>query len=417
MLSNDKKRLRDLANDWIEIAHLPIMEERKQQWKNLHGLKCTRPMILVETGYIHDYIKKEELRCADPYCRNIERFMLENIIHAKEVGDDIVLEKYFRIGWHMDQPSFGIDVKMKKSLENGLAYVFEHSIQNPDDMEKLIPRKFFVDKDKTMQQKQYLEDMFGDVLPIRLGNFDFFDEEGGYDWVGNFFFGLTWQLHRFIGLEQMMYWYYDYPDQMHQLMDYMVDDRMEMFKTLEREGCLVQNNDNQIAGPRFYGYCDELVEESSGPVKLNQLWAWCESQETSSVSVEMFKDFTLPYLANLAKEFKYIYYGCCEPVHDRLDVIEKEIKNIRAVSVSMWNDFDIVGDMIGQKYVYSRKPSPPPLSGPDVSWESALKDIQITKRSAKNAHLEFLFRDLYDINGDRGRLSKWVNLVKQEFDI
>ncbi len=133
--------------------------------------------------------------------------------------------------------------------------------------------------------KVVLEEMFGDILPIKLGNFDFFSSDGDYSWVGNFFFGLTWQLHRFIGQGDMLYWYYDHPEAMHEIMQYMVDDRLSMFRKLETEGCLVANTDNQMGGPRSYGYCDNLPKDDGNPSKLTNMWAWAESQETGVLNL------------------------------------------------------------------------------------------------------------------------------------
>lgn len=401
--------------EWMELASQSIMEERKEQWKALHSLRGSRPMILVETGYINGYVRQDELCCENEYLRSVEEYMMKTIRHAKEVGDDIVVEPYFRMGYSMRQPSFGVDVKMVESRDKGLAYTFEHTIKTPEDMKRLIKREFHIDRKKTEQNKRRLEDAFGDVLPVRLGNYDFMDStEGVYTWLGNCFFGLTWQLHRFIGLEELMYWFYDYPDALHELLDYMAEDRLRMFRTLETEGCLVSNADNQMAGPCFYGYCDDFLEKQT-EAGTKQLWAWCEAQETSSVSAEMFRDFVLPYLGKLAKEFGLVYYGCCEPVCDRLEMIAQAIPNLRAVSVSMWNDFDMIGELIGRKYVYSRKPAPPPMSGSEADWDSVKKDLILTKNSAKDAHLELLFRDLYDIGEDRARLSQWVELAKSTF--
>ncbi len=411
----DKERLRELAQQWMELAQQPIMEERKALWGKLHALQDCRPMMLVETGYIADFVRQEELQCADAYLRRVEQYLLEHIIHAREVGDDLVLEPFLRIGYSMEQPSFGVEVQMV-SADKGLAYVFEHVITRPEQMQTLVQREFAVDHARTAARKQRLEELFGDILPVRVCNYDFFDEDGCFDWVGNFFFGLTWQLHRFMGLENMMLWYYDHPQEMHALLRYMTDDRLRMFRTLEREGCLAANTDGQMAGPCFYGYCDDMPQVD-GAATTRQLWAWCESQESSSISVPMYEEFVLPYLAELSAHFGKIYYGCCEPVYDRIDVLRRKIPNLRALSVSMWNDFDVVGERIGKDFVYSRKPAPPQMSGTQADWELVRRDLEITKRSAQGCHLELLFRDLYDIGGERGRLRQWTDLVRQVWSI
>jgi len=410
----DRERLRTLAHRWKEHAESPRMEEKKKQWAKLHSLRSVKPMILVETVYIEDYLDEKDLQCSNPFFRKLEKFLLEKLIHTEEIGDDIVLENCFRIGWKVHQPSFGVDINRVSSKNGGMAYRFSNPIKSPEDVLKLAKRKFSVDEKGTLNQKAFYKDLFGDILPIAICNFDFLDPPGCFDWIGNFFFGLTWQIHRFVGLDTMLYWYIDEPETMHSLLRYMTDDRLSMFKMLEDGGFLCPNTDNQMAGPRFYGYCDDFIKPE-GPAGLDHLWAWCESQESSGISPEMYKEFVLPYLAELSGYFGKIYYGCCEPVHDKIEILRKEIPNIRAFSVSQWNDFNIIGELIGRDYVYSRKPAPACLSGNFLDWNSVQRDIDLTWQSARNCHLEFLLRDVYRINHDRARLTNWVNMVKRRF--
>jgi hypothetical protein len=231
-----------------------------------------------------------------------------------------------------------------------------------------------------------------------------------------FFFGLTWQIYRFIGNDGLLYWPYDAPGAIHELMNYMLDDRIRLFEYMEKEGLLAFNTDNQMAGPRGYGYVSGLPGANSNePATLNRLWGWAESQESTNISPDMFKEFVLPYLAKLSAKFGLVYYGCCEPVHDRLELIMQAIPNLRSVSVSGWANFQKIGEMLGKNYVYSRKPTPAFLSGQNPHWESAEEDMKKTAAAAKNCNVEILLRDLYTINGDRARLRKWVEMTKGVF--
>ena len=47
----DREVIRSLAGRWAEIAALPLMAERKRQWRALHDLRPERPMVLFETGH------------------------------------------------------------------------------------------------------------------------------------------------------------------------------------------------------------------------------------------------------------------------------------------------------------------------------------------------------------------------------
>jgi len=421
--AGDRRTIRELAARWTELAARPVMDERKRQWRALHDLKPERPMILIETTSIDGYIAASELHCEDPILRAVEQNLRDNLRHAEEVGDDLVLEPYYRIGWGLESSTFGVDVVTTPAAvaegEIALGYTFNFPIREPADIALLQPRTFAVDRAGTLERQRVLEDAFGDLLPVRVGNYDhFMVEQGNESWAGNYFIGLTWQIYRFIGNDGLLYWLYDSPDTIRWLMEYMAQDRERMFSFLERERLLVPNTDSQMAGPRAYGYVSELPgPDSTEPVTLKDLWCWAESQETSSISPAMYREFFLPYLARLTARFGLVYYGCCEPVHDRLESIMAAIPNLRSVSVSPWADFSLVAEMLGQRYVYSRKPNASFMSGDNPDWGLVEGDLRKTYAAARDCNLELLFRDLYSIAGDRPRLARWVAMTKSIFGI
>lgn len=66
----------------------------------------------------------------------------------------------------------------------------------------------------------------------------------------------------------------------------------------------------------------------------------------------------LRVLAAVCEKFGLIYYGCCEPVHDRWERIIAAIPHIRAVSISPWCNQVKMAEIAGQSVVFSRKPPP-----------------------------------------------------------
>jgi hypothetical protein len=419
--ASDKKVIRELASRWKDLAAQPVMRERKRLWKAVHDLKPERPVILVETSSIDGFVAPEELSCQDPFLRAVEQNLRDNLRHAEEVGDDLILEPYFRLGWHLDCSDFGVNVETRPATvakdEIALGYTFNFPIRSPGDVRLLKHRSFQVDRPRTLQRKQLLEDAMGDLLPVRVGNYDpFLAQWGDEGWTGMFFFGLTWQIYRFIGNDGLLYWLYDAPDTIHWLMEYMAQDRERLFEFLEREKLLVPNTDNQMAGPRAYGYVSELPgPEADGRTRLKDLWGWAESQESTVISPDMYKEFFLPYLARLSARFGLVYYGCCEPVHDRLSLIMQAIPNLRSVSVSGWADFRQVAEMLGRRYVYSRKPTPAYISGPNPDWGLVEQDMRKTYAAARDCCVELLFRDIYTIARDRPRLARWVAMTRKIF--
>ena len=168
-----------------------------------------------------------------------------------------------------------------------------------------------------------------------------------------------------------------------------------------------------MAGPRSYGYVSDLpAPGSEGKVALKDLWGWAESQEAENISPAMYKEFVLPYLATLSEKFGLIYYGCCERVDDRLEMILDAIPNLRSVSVSGWSNLARCAELLGRDYVYSRKPTPTHISGPNPNWDLLRKDMQDTYAVARDCNVEILLRDVYTIHGDRSRLRRWVDMTK-----
>jgi hypothetical protein len=73
-----------------------------------------------------------------------------------------------------------------------------------------------------------------------------------------------------------------------------------------------------------------------------------------------------------------------------------------------------MAEMLGQHYVYSRKPTPAYVSGANPDWERAKKDMRDTfaATEAAGCNLEICFRDIYTIDGDRSRLAQWVRMTR-----
>ena len=420
----ERERVRALAARWAEIAALPLMEERKRAWRALHDLRPERPMVLFEVGTVDRYVREEELACAHPVLRAVEATMLEHLHHFDEVGDDIVFEPYYRLGWDIRDSGWGVDVVQipgpAAADGSSIGYTFNFPLKSPADAARLRPRRFSVDREGTTAKLRLLQDTFGDILPVRVGNYDhFMTDEGAESWAGNYFIGLTWQVYRFIGNDGLLSWVYASPETIHALMEYMTADRERQFDYLEAQGLIVPNTDNMLAGPRAYGYCSDLPSPDAAPGSLGDLWCWAESQESTPISPAMFAEFVLPYLKRLTDRFGLVYYGCCEPLTDRLDLIIEAMPNLRSVSVTPWADFERTAEMLGSRYVFSRKPDPVPLSGAQPHWERAEADLRRTRDAARahDCNVELLFRDVYDVGGDRSRLRAWVDLARRVFEL
>jgi hypothetical protein len=415
--TREREALRRLAGKWMDAAQLPAMKDRERQWRAVKDLKAERPMILVETCMLPDYIGQDELVNSDPYLRNIEKSLFEIVRHAEELGDDIVVEPRFRLPWLVELSDYGLPMGARHALNsegNDLGYSFDFSLKTPAGIAKLRFRTRRVDRAKTAARKELLEGIFGDLLPVTVGGYDPFDLDPGYHpWLGNLHAGLTMDFFKLAGNDALLYWVYDEPGAVHALMRFLADDRIRHFRWLEEEGLLYRNTDTWMPCPGSYGYVSDLeVPKSRGAPRLSDCWGWSESQETAPISPAMFAEFFLPYLAEVNGLFGLSYYGCCEGLHDRIEPVIKANPNLRAVSVSGWSDLFRMGEILGRDYVYSRKPTPAYISGTSPDWDRLEKDVRDTLLAARDCNLELCFRDIYTIDGDRPRLRAWVDMAR-----
>jgi hypothetical protein len=261
------------------------------------------------------------------------------------------------------------------------------------------------------------------VLPVKLGNFDPFvyefdvGEYGDLGFTGNFFFGLTWQVYRFIGNQGLLYWVYDAPEAIHRLMEYMLADRFALFEFFEREGLLAANTDNQMAGPRMYGYVSDLPEPTTPRrSSLKHLWGWAESQEAAAISPSMYQEFVLPYLAQLSRRFGL----------DLLRLLRARRRPARSDHGShpesavafpfpagpICKDGRAAGTQLCV-LAQTRFPRTSAASSPIGNcWNGT---CATPTRQHRDCNVEILYRDIYTIDGDRARLRRWVDMTKDDF--
>jgi hypothetical protein len=421
MSINDKKVIKDLAKRYMEIACLDEMSRRKELWRKLHDLKPERPMILFEPYSLESYLSDYNFKCEDPELRNVETRFVYNIRQYEQLGDDIVFEPYFRLAWWDPEllatgKKFGeVEIKEHHAAQDSMAYLSNFPIKSPADLEKLSPRKFTINRKPTLDLKTRLEEIFGNILPVRIGNFDnFVPDIGNQFFTGNNFIGITWDVFKLIGAERMMLWAFDHPASLHELCKFLVDDRKRFYDFLYNEKLLDFNSDNQFAGPSSYGYVSGLPTlDSEKELELKDLWCWPESQEAEPFSPAMFDEFFLPSIAEIANMFGMSYYGCCERITDRFEFIAKAIPNLRTVSISGWSDFREAGEMLGNNYVYSRKPVPAYTSSETPNWDLVEKEAAETKKATKNGSVEIIFRDFYSSNITPGRAAELVKRWKK----
>ena len=215
----DREILRRLAARQYEYSQLPIMKERVKEWVLHNQLQGTRPMIHIEVGTFEHEIIPGLLQCETNLGRKIETTLYRNIVNHEICGDDRVVSDYFGINWETYFRLFDREIT-KTHAKDSVGHHFNYIISDlQEDLPKLGKTTFGVNREKSLEYKACVEELFGDILPIKM--------------TGGCLYAVpTQDVVHMMGMEQMFFAIYDYPDEFHQLMNQIAEYYITSFKWL-----------------------------------------------------------------------------------------------------------------------------------------------------------------------------------------
>jgi len=412
----ERAYLRGLAQRQTEIAALPIMQKRRRMWTDMNdGRPGTRPPFVLESWtFDRDFLPASLFQCTSDYGRRLESHFLRNIRHQEIFHDDHVCPDTLDMEWHVECNEFGIEIPIRYEKDSEgvvTGYHFDCPIQDLNNgFDRVKPSTFSVDREGTLAEKQFLDEAFGDLLPVALRSSTY----------GNNY--LTQRLMRLMSMETFFLAMYDCPDTLHSVLALLRDNALRMAQWAEREGILELNNGNQCTCGTCFNFTTQLPLRSvvAGQVKLSDMWSGMDSQETVGVSPELFHEFCFPYYRDLAAMFGRVYWGCCEPVDSLWERSLSRLPNLKAISISRWANQSFMAEALaGRNIVYSRKPNPN-LLGLDVTLNEAAWAAEIRETlgvtSGKNIPVEFVVRDVYSMHGNIQKATRAVQIARQEID-
>lgn len=407
---SDLAILRKLARRKLDIAQDPVNLERRQAWYDLDaGTPGCRPMVLAEHGGVCDArrpLSDDRFECQDQRARGIEWILRHEIFQFETLRDDHVVEPFWNLNWNVTFGDYGVQVVQHRAEDfAGMgARRWDPPIKDLEkDFDRLHPRVCSVNREATLANKAWIEDVFDGILPVRL--------RGGFWWTT----GMTIVAIDLIGLENLMLYMFDQPEGLHRLMAFLRDDHIAVAKWCEKEGLLTLNNENDYTGSGSMGYTRDLPAadwKPGSPVRTRDLWVLSESQETVGVGPDQFEEFIFPYQRAIVEQFGKCYYGCCEPVNNRWHIL-KRLPNLARVSVSPWADEALMARECGRSIVYSRKPNPSLISTAHFDEEAIRADLRHTLSLAGGCRLELIMKDVHTLHNQPERLARWVELARE----
>jgi hypothetical protein len=399
----DAEVLRQLAGRVAELASLPVMDEKRLLWRRHNSLAATRPLVYCdpENGR-NEVIPAANLQCTGSLARSWEMRLRKEIFYGESMGDDKPVEALFDVA-HVTAPDdWGMEEHYHKTDAAG-SYVWDSPLRDyARDLPRLHSPRVSIDQETTQACLSIAHRLFDDSLHVRL--------KSAWWWS----LGVTYPAVRFRGLDTLLYDLVDHPEELTELLRRISAGYLEKLDWLEARGLLSANNDSTYVGSGGLGYTDELPT-AEGTVRCAQMWGFTESQETVSVSPEMYERFIFPFEKPIMDRFGLTCYGCCEPLHTRWSIVKRH-HALRRVSCSPWADVEKMAGFLGDRYIYSMKPNPAAIATPVIDEQAIRAALRRDLAITRGCRVEIIMKDNHTVGRNPLNPARWCRIAREEAD-
>jgi len=398
----EKAVLQELAKRYAQLAAMPIQKERRDRARDINDLKPRKPIVWLDEIPWHemDIDGKLTLTCEDEFARQMEWFFRSALYRWEFIQADMVVEPYFPISKSHTISDMGIEVQEHQLSTDNQNHIVSHSYMDQlDTMEKVAALKEPVvtaNAALDAQRMAWANDILGDILPAKL--------------EGYYYYHAPWDnIPRYRGVMPIMMDMIDRPELLHATIKKFSDYGLSVMKQMEALQLLESQVSNLHCTP---GYVSGL-EPESGPAKLKNMWFRTMAQMFSEISPDMLEEFDLQYSKPLAAECGLTYYGCCEPLDNKMHLI-KTIPNLRKIGVPTRSNPEVCAEQIGGDYVFAHKPNPAFVSGTFEAEPVRDEIARVIEACQKyGCPYEFVLKDISTAGYRPQNMIDWVNVVME----
>jgi len=404
----DRDILRRLAAEQAEIAALPVHEEVAEGWRRINDLEPGRPMVWINEIPWHEMNVDDELtlRCEDPFCRAHEQVLRRRLYQWRHMPADMIVEPVYYASVVVRDSGLGIaedvDIARTDAASDVVSRHFHRQITCEADLDKIKTPVVRYDAEATEEIRQRLDALFGDLLPVVMRG------------APGFWFAPWDELIRWWDVEPAMMDLVDRPELVHQAMDRLVNAYLARLDQYEAQGLLARNDNATRIGSGGYGYTKALPQPGHDPERLRtqDLWGCATAQIFSDVSPRMHDEFALQYERRWLDRFGLTYYGCCEPLDRKVEMLS-QVPNLRKISASPWVDLERTVEAIGEHYVISRKPNPAVLAVDVWHPDGVRKELRHELEVMAGCHVEIIMKDISTVRYQPQRLWEWARVAHE----
>jgi len=395
--------LRELGERVAEIAARPIMQAKAKLWTAHNDLQTAEPVVFIdpENGW-NECIKADVLKCEDPLARVWEMTLLKQIFWAEKMKDDKVIEAYFDVPYSYTDTGWGLAIT-KIGGEDGGSYIVKQAIEDYEkEFEQLHHPELIINWEESERLMELAHQIFDGILKVRRKNI--------WWWT----LGLCWDYVNIRGMEDFMCDFVAEPEWANRMLDLLCEGKLRMLDFLEENNLLAQNTEGSYVGSGGFGFTNQIPAIGAGATVTTQdMWGFCDSQETVSVNPDIYGEFILPRHQRILDRFALNCYGCCEPYNSRWKYV-KQLPNLRRVSVSPWADWRTVPDLLGKDYIASVKPMPTPLASYHMNEDVVRRDCRKAAEETKGGICEFIMKDNHTLGNNPHNAIRWVEIMREE---
>ena len=400
--------LRPLAQRYAEIAHLEIQKERIERYYRTNSMEEVRPVVLIDEvpwGEIND----AELRnqCEHEELLWIEERLRRSLYQWDHFQVDFVIPPVFRVEKRIRSSGIGMDVdEIQIQADTGTyaaAHEYKDQLQTDKDLERLKIPRITYDREGTERAAAVAEDVFSEFLPVEV--------------TGTTFLYHIWdQISLYRGVDALLTDLAQRPDFMHRTARKFMEIAAA---TLDQYLDLDLLDTNPLILHCTPACARELpAPDFSGKVRAKDIWGRCAAQIFSAVSPQMHDEFDLAYNQELFGGCGLVYYGCCEPLDTKIDLLRKRFKNLRKISVTPWADPETAARNIRSDFVLAAKPNPAYVATPVYHAEPVEREISryLDACERHGTTCEFVLKDISTIANNPRNLTQWADTVARVID-
>ena len=404
----DRDILRPLAERYAEIAHLDVQRQRLERYHRTIDMEEVRPVVLIAEvpwGEIRDVDMVNQ--CEHEEYGWLEQHLRQSLYQWDHFQVDLVIPPVFRVARKIDSTGIGIAVQDVQIKGDTGAYISSHEyidqLATEEDLEKLRLPTITYDQEGTERAVELVDDVFRGLLPVQV--------------TGTVFCYNIWdQISVYRGVDKLLLDLAMRPDFMHRIAQKLMEIGASTVDQYLQLGLMDTSPVILHCTPAC---ARELpAADYAGTARLKDVWGRCAAQIFAGVSPEMHDEFDLEYNQQLFGEFGLLYYGCCEPLDTKIDILRKRFANLRKISITPWADPEVAARNIGSDYVLAAKPNPAFVNMPTFEPEPVEAEISGILDACRRygTTCEFVLKDISTIANNPDNLTRWAATVEHVID-